>query len=335
MNISFEFWLNAFIQKEMNWCTKPLPGDPSRTMLDVPTLPYCFLTDQRIFSSSSDASSRVQARAILSFDGSNFTFTEANRCFPTHRVDCSTGVLAETGTATADRIKFSNPRINGNRLRINLSGAANNPLVSPSPDIDFNGLLTINLQDYTASFVGYVEPFPSFEAYVRIAGGNPIELFRREPDHGANPWDLAGAPTIGITTGPKNLLPPLSGKWRDGSRWELEFSSQTQAIWREYRGGKSLSKTVPVEALPSQGWNVFRINRTNDRDVLGFHGCTVINEVLAKNPEPSFMQLTVTPDSISSRWHGLSWALHPNGSLKSIKQPSQQPGRTYNLNQSS
>ena len=75
---------------------------------------------------------------------------------------------------------------------LDFKAARNNPLVFGSPDIDLKGTLTVDRVGKFVEFVGQVDEFPGFEAYVSINGGAPLTVARLGPKPGAGPTSLFG-----------------------------------------------------------------------------------------------------------------------------------------------
>src|SRR4051812_27133264 len=84
-------WISCFIPKEIAGYTRPLPGDATKTMIPGPTpISDCFLTDQRSFSNSPTASSRMRSAVII--DASSWGASSTNHhCDNTVEVDCEDG----------------------------------------------------------------------------------------------------------------------------------------------------------------------------------------------------------------------------------------------------
>jgi hypothetical protein len=79
-------------------------------------------------------------------------------------------------------MSFSGLSGSTSQFKVKIIGAANNPCVSPSPDIDYNGTIIVTVlsiqesnDDVKIDFSGLV-PFPGFETYWSADDivGNPI-----------------------------------------------------------------------------------------------------------------------------------------------------------------
>lgn len=75
---------------------------------------------------------------------------------------------------------------------LDFKAARNNPLVRGSPNIDLVGTLTVDRVNRFVEFVGKVDEFPAFEAYVSINGGAPRTIGQLGPKPGAGPSSLVG-----------------------------------------------------------------------------------------------------------------------------------------------
>jgi hypothetical protein len=92
-------------------------------------------------------------------------------------------------------MSFSNLRGSTSEIvQVDVKGAANNPCFSGSPDIDYEGTITIDVPNRKIKFEGLVEPFPAFEMHIAINDGNAIEVFSLPPILGSDPWNLPGSP---------------------------------------------------------------------------------------------------------------------------------------------
>lgn len=87
---------------------------------------------------------------------------------------------------------FSELSGDSNAVVLDFKAARNNPLVTLSPDIDLVGTLTVDRVNRFVEFVGLVDEFPAFEAYVSINGGSPETIGQLEPKAGAGPESLFG-----------------------------------------------------------------------------------------------------------------------------------------------
>ncbi len=187
---TLKVWLNAFIPEA-----------------SVTALGDCFSGDNRAFSSDIHASSRMHSEveaANLGASAAGESFHWHN-CDTSHKIDCSTGAVLEEARGDTSRMTF---RVNigsfpdpvagvhdlptPSSVRIAYVGAANNPLVSHSPDIDMNMVFTLDPVTGILNFEGAVDAFPSFEGYASANNGAPVELFTHSHAPDAGPTDLIG-----------------------------------------------------------------------------------------------------------------------------------------------
>ena len=101
----------------------------------------------------------------------------------THEVDCETGKLLGSDTASTDEV--TNGPIRGGRtsadLLISFSGAASNPLVFGAPAIDFHAFFRINLLTRRCDLEIEHDGFPAYEAYVTADGGAGVAVYTYDP----------------------------------------------------------------------------------------------------------------------------------------------------------
>ena len=155
----------------------------------------CFFTDQRGFSSARGASARMTSEASISINSDNSYFwSEEHYCGETVEVDCEDGDVEGRETQTNENMAFTDVSGGANVgvVVLNFKAARNNPLVPFSPDIDLVGTLTVDRVNRFVEFVGLVDEFPAFEAYVSINGGAPNTIRQLQPTAGAGPESLVG-----------------------------------------------------------------------------------------------------------------------------------------------
>ncbi|MEM7105034.1 MAG: hypothetical protein AAF502_18000 [Bacteroidota bacterium] len=199
-------WFKAFIPSIIPGQTRIIPagthagesaiGPYSSPLGGSPTI--CYLTDNRSWDNSITASARMTSATSIDLSGTSPRQTNnINGCFPTVELDCLSGNVSCTNTATFRGGGFNLQPSSGHTtpVRLSLAGAANNPCVMGSPDINYNGDITIDQIRRTVSFTGNVDGFPDFEMYVN---GNTI--FREPHPPGNNPiLNLFGAANRRVT----------------------------------------------------------------------------------------------------------------------------------------
>ena len=92
----------------------------------------------------------------------------------------------------------TSPNVDLGLMQFSFASTASDPCVSGAPDIDMNGLVTINTTLRSVKFSGMIEPFPSFEAYVMIDGGAAQKLFTHGISSGKTAWSLFGAANVPV-----------------------------------------------------------------------------------------------------------------------------------------
>lgn len=107
-------------------------------------------------------------------------------------MDCEDGDVEGTETQNNDNMAFAELRGDSSVVVLDFKAARNNPLVAFSPDIDLVGTLTVDRVNRFVEFVGLVDEFPAFEAYVSINGGSPNTIRQLQPKAGAGPELLFG-----------------------------------------------------------------------------------------------------------------------------------------------
>lgn len=192
-DVTVDFYIKAFIPLNVDGVTKAYPKDRSKTMIGgVPVIGDCFLTDQRSFSPDSGASARMFSQALVHVSPAGSSWSEQHHCGETVEVDCEDGDVEGRKTQNNDDMDFEERERSASRLVLGFKAARNNPLVTLSPDIDLEGTLTVDRVNKFVEFVGKVDDFPAFEAYVKINGGAPRIIKQLGPKKDAGPTSLFG-----------------------------------------------------------------------------------------------------------------------------------------------
>ena len=113
------------------------------------------------------------------------------------------GVPPDAAFPTCDEVQ---PEPSGELIaptEFSLAAAARNPCVSPSPDIDYTGLLAVDRAARELVFKVFIDRFPAFEAYAQADGGTVNKLFCMGPI-GQSPAELFGGPAF-LISGKKRL----------------------------------------------------------------------------------------------------------------------------------
>jgi hypothetical protein len=202
-----KLWVDAFIPRTIKNLTRVIPSGPFAGSTAIPgpaIFPGYFLTDQRSFSTDINASARL--KSTITIDPTDPTsFQQEHRCNETIAYNVTFDTLIGRAVGDASRSSFQLVSSDDTRTKYRLEGAASNPVIPGSPDIDYQ--LDIELSravskkggsPYTLAVNGLVEPFPAFEMYAGFEGRKPTKLFALNPLKGASPWDLIGDPNRGV-----------------------------------------------------------------------------------------------------------------------------------------
>lgn len=235
--MQLSFWINAFIPRTVSGYTQEISKGKHSGMTAVP-LPGLarlhpgnlfkaagagYLTDQRSFSDQRDSSVRMRSYASVMLRGNEASLINSgHETSGTTEVNIDSG--EELGFAPADlsrctwtaltpaldpglsfglRIPSAGQSANAGRRRcyaMSLKGAASDPLVSASADIDYVGEFTIVIEEAQPPmaaprvelwFNGKIDKFPAFEAYATF-GSQTATLFTSPPPEGNTVVDLLG-----------------------------------------------------------------------------------------------------------------------------------------------
>lgn len=192
-DVFVDFYIKAFIPLNVDGVTEAYPKDRSKTMIGgIPVFGDCFLTDQRSFSADSGASARMFSQALIHVSPNGASWSEQHHCGETVEVDCEDGDVEGKETQNNDNMDFEERTASSSRVVLGFKAARNNPLVTLSPDIDLEGTLTVDRVNKFVEFVGKVDDFPAFEAYVKINGGSPRIIKQLGPKKDSGPGSLLG-----------------------------------------------------------------------------------------------------------------------------------------------
>jgi hypothetical protein len=188
-----DFWVKAFIPLHVEGVTETYPKDSSMSMLQgLPFIGDCFLTDHRSFGSASGASARMHSETWIWIKPDGYSWDQAHRCGETIEVDCEDGDEEGKETAGTEDMSFTEKEGSSSRVVLDFKAAGANPLVFAAPNIDLEGTLTLDRVNQYIEFVGKVDNFPAFEAYVSINGSAPRTIAQLGPEDGAGPSSLIG-----------------------------------------------------------------------------------------------------------------------------------------------
>lgn len=198
-------WLKGFIPGNIPGQTEPVPGAPGKMMVDGSLLPNfthvkfpgCFYTDHRDFSNDPAASARLHS--YLEIDVASSSVYQRHWCTPTVRVDCTTGNV-ECRKAAVNSGHFDQLGIqqfyDKARWLFRLGAAASDPCAVGSPDVDYEGYLSIDLSEgqtrVDVSFFGRIDTYPAFEMYAQVDEGEPKTMMRIPIPSGNSPLGLFG-----------------------------------------------------------------------------------------------------------------------------------------------
>lgn len=132
------------------------------------------------------------SQALVWIKPDGFTWSQNHHCGETVEVDCEDGDVEGRETQNNDDMAFKQLSGSASRVVLDFKAARNNPLVTFSPSIDLIGTLTVDRVNKFVEFVGKVDEFPAFEAYVSINGGSPRTIGQLGPKPGAGPGSLVG-----------------------------------------------------------------------------------------------------------------------------------------------
>jgi hypothetical protein len=288
------------------------------------------LTDQRTYSFDPGVSSRIASRATISlFDGPAKIVSARGDSGTTNAIKCTTGAQFCTDKAGIENLKWGQLSEAGSVVNLSIDAAGANPCIVPGivvPSIRYTGQFRIDASTGKLAFEGDVSQFPAIESFVIYEKGAPIALFQ-EPPNGT-------VMNIGSMRHVKKeiILPIFDGKWRSSDpagRFSIEIKGDSYTFI-ETSGGSTLARQGKIQAA-ADGRSM--IYRQNDSDVLKFLGFTpaIIQQVLARSPQPSYIAIKRTGLTLSGNWAGLEVIKDMKGQFKELRQPGQGPVKAYNF----
>lgn len=329
-----------------------IPGP--RLLPPIPGVPNWFLSDNRSFDSSPSSGARMHMEVLLDARSGAVSAPSTNGGRSNPGCDLSVGfdelageVVAE-GHGDSSRMTITSVQTapqpgGGLKASFTLRGAANNPLVPGSFDIDWalNVVVLVDAGNEIASarVSGLVDPFPAFEMYVGVEGAPLIPVFQLDPRLDADPWNLIGPPNRPITgsSGSAEIVTALGatldGVWisnEPAKRFRLQISTTNVTFVERNVTGATFSRA----ALLLRAGGEYRIERSNnDLELLSFldFKSAVRQAIVATNPRPSFLIFHLDGGNLVAQWSGISVTLKPDGSIDQIFQPGSKPSRAYSF----
>jgi hypothetical protein len=302
----------------------------------------CFVTDNRGFSSDPASTARTDTKFTITFSpqGTAFVSPVAGRTVTgiTKRLNCSSGTTIEEKAGKIDRDVIGTPIASGDTVQVIGQITATDQLVPCAPtlltpsadcsfDLKWNRLTTELSVDFTYGV------FPAFEIYARQPGNDWVSVFQQLPSGEA--WQLAGDGIgLSIATARKSIavkIPGISGRWQSPEpeqRFTLDFTG-SMVKWTERNSlGAFLTREVKIIDIGSGN---FRIDRSNDNEVLAFLGFqeSLRNEISARSPQPSFIIFKKEGTTLRIEWNGLIAIKDNNARLKELIQPGVRPAKVF------
>lgn len=202
-------WIASFIPSNIANYTKPVPQHAGKTVIPGPWAGSdCFWTDQRSFSDSYIAPSRM--RSLVEIDTVTLALqSQSHHCDNTIECDCEDGAEECNKTPDSSALRVDDFSVAGSKCTFTLNGVAGNPcfLVAPKIEWAVNVVIEKSGNAFTVKLGpnSLVEPFPAFEMYTSLNGSAARALFTRAPDAGTTPADLVrppNKPVVGSVTLP-------------------------------------------------------------------------------------------------------------------------------------
>ncbi|MDT4832162.1 hypothetical protein FQZ97_657050 [compost metagenome] len=175
--------------------------DKGTFVVPAPVGSSCYESDNRLFSSSDNTSSRVSVNILLKVSDRDMVVVDARKVVgETKKVDCVSGLdleapkRANDSTVTVGEVKKD-------RLSRTLffRAATPNPFFLIAPKIDFSGYIKYDVLRRTITVKGMTGYFPSYEAYYSVNGGGWVKVVNLPPYKDSTAWSLTDF-NMGINT---------------------------------------------------------------------------------------------------------------------------------------
>ncbi|HET9832257.1 MAG TPA: hypothetical protein VFP91_11125, partial [Vicinamibacterales bacterium] len=207
-------WLNAFIPRDVQGLTKPVPdygvkADPTMAgkSMFATSVGICGLTDQRSFSADINASSRMHSQVTIDLDR-RVIVEQKHHIDPTTQLACLTGLVICKGTSSTDPMSFTfKGMTSDNEMMVGIKGSQG-PACPESAFLKKIGQFLLDLKiDYDGTFfikrtarnyvdigfLGYVDLFPAYEFVAMVNTSNPVHLWGVLPKPGSSPITHLGS----------------------------------------------------------------------------------------------------------------------------------------------
>ena len=168
-----KIWIASFIPENIENYTRTLPGADNKTIIPGPfPISDCYLTDQRTFNDSPNASSRTRTTVTLNLADLSLS-SQDSHCGNTVEVDCEDGEVECNKTEDPSTLKVENFSSTGSQCTFTFKGGAGNPCAAASPHINWDvtvEVVKLSATSFSITVVSgsLVEPFPAFEMYASL-----------------------------------------------------------------------------------------------------------------------------------------------------------------------
>jgi hypothetical protein len=348
---SVEIWIRAFIPNPQNagggaGYIKQLPTGESAVTLhnfDQSLPNICFATDQRGFSDNAGTSSRLETKftITLNSDGTGKVTPSQGRTTAgmTKKLDCQTGSVLDQKMGSVDNDIIGAPSTADGTVQVIGQIKGTNvltPLGAAGPSINYD--FDIQWKPSTSTLISTItiSSFPAYEMYARQPGGKWTTILQQQPI--GIPWTLGfiGGTPFGLhlsNISATKTVEGISGRWQTPlpeQRFSLEFSGKKVKWTEKNPSGTTLTKEVNISELPD---GKFKIERPNTDEVLSFLGFqpSLRAEIIARNPQPSFIIFYWSGDKLIAEWNGLIATKDANAHLRELIQPGVRPPKIYEL----
>jgi Domain of unknown function (DUF4157)/Protein of unknown function (DUF3238) len=192
-----KIWMNSFIPNDIPDLTAKVPKGrfKGQTMIRAPLewITDCFMTDNRGFSEELTASARTHSELMVDLrDWPHYRYSTTNSTGKTYEIDCDDGDVECEDQASPLRMHIFPPLSSESTLVFPLRGAASDPCVRVAPDVDYEGLIQVDVKSGEVAFEGKVDVFPTFEMYAVADAGAAKPVFQLSPEPGVSLWSLYG-----------------------------------------------------------------------------------------------------------------------------------------------
>jgi hypothetical protein len=129
--------------------------------------------------------------------------SQFHRCGQTVELDCKLATVSCKDRAKTNRMHWVvvPSKVLSHDVTVSGTLSAADPCVLAARifgDVDVVATIQVQAYQRLVIFDGKLDPYPAFEAYISVDGGDTLTVLQLSPKPGANPTDLIGLPSVDV-----------------------------------------------------------------------------------------------------------------------------------------